>query len=89
MTRTFVVYINDLVTRAIFELEQFYDWATANRLTINTDKTFTMTVTNKRLPSTLPAVTINDITIPSQISGKLFARLGGPRARIEFAAGRQ
>ena len=63
--------INDLVTRANFELEQFYDWATANRLTINTDKTFTMTVTNKRLPTTLPAVTINDITIPSQFSGKL------------------
>ena len=62
--------LNDLVYRANIELQKFYDWSTANRLTINTDKTFTMTITKKRLPTVLPAIMLNQVQIPSQCSGK-------------------
>ena len=62
--------LNDLVNSANVELQNFYDWSTANRLTINTDKTFTMTITKKRLPPVLPAIMLNQIQIPSQCSGR-------------------
>ena len=57
--------IHNLIYQANQELKTFQDWSTANRLTINTEKTFTMTVTNKRLPDFIPETTLGQITIPS------------------------
>ena len=62
--------IDDAINRANIEIINFYDWATANRLTINTDKTFTMTITNKRLPEIYPLVQLNNLDISAQSSGK-------------------
>ena len=61
----------ELITKANAELRTFHDWSTSNRLTINTEKTYTLTITNRRLPDIVPDVTLNNAIIPSLSSGKL------------------
>ena len=52
-------YLDFLIDQANSEVKKFYDWSTAKRLLINTDKTFTTIITNKRLPQLYPQIHLN------------------------------
>ena len=55
--------VNTLIQNSNEQLNSFYDWSTANRLTINTDKTFYMIFTNRKLDPNIPPVNIASIPI--------------------------
>ena len=61
---------NILIQNCNEQLSNFYDWSTANRLTINTDKTFYMIFTNRKLDPNIPPVTISSIPIHRKTTEK-------------------
>ena len=50
--------VHNLINSCNEQLSSFYDWSTCNRLTINTEKTFYMIITNQKLETTLSPVKI-------------------------------
>ena len=62
--------VNILIQNCNEQLTNFSDWSTANRLTINTDKTFYMIFTNRKLDPDIPPVTIASIPIHRKTSEK-------------------
>ena len=61
---------NILIQNANDQLTSFYDWSTANRLTINTDKTFYMIFTNRKLDPNIPPINIASIPIHRKTNEK-------------------
>ena len=62
--------ISNLISSCNFELQKFYDWTIANRLTINLEKTYFIIFTNKNLNCVTFDITINDTRIEKKDSGK-------------------
>lgn len=55
--------LNDLVSIVNSELTRFSDWSTANKLIVNTEKTYPLLITNSRLPETVPPIYLNNDVI--------------------------
>ena len=64
--------LSNLANLCNSELKNFYDWATANRLSINSDKTYFMIFTHRHInwSSTTLTININNSNIEMKDSGK-------------------
>ena len=62
--------LNDLIQLCNEQLILFSAWAVSNKLTINTDKTFAMLITNRIRPVDLPHIFLNNIRIKYEINVK-------------------
>ena len=52
------------------KIELLYNWATCNRLSINSEKSFYMSISNRNLPVNLPAVILNNTNLESKLTGR-------------------
>ena len=57
---------NSLIQTCNIELEKFNKWSIANKLSINTDKTYCMLFTNRQVPNLLPPIYLNNKIIKYQ-----------------------
>ena len=62
------------------ELINLYNWATANRLSINSHKTYFMTFTNRKV--TIPPIKINNTNLVELAEGKFLGVLIGNKLKI-------
>ena len=59
---------NTLIQTCNIELEKFNKWSIANKLSINTEKTYCMLFTNRHIPNILPPIYLNNQIIEYQSS---------------------
>ena len=52
--------IQSLFATSNIELGKFYNWSCANRLSINTEKTYFNIISNRRIPQILPSLILNN-----------------------------
>ena len=62
--------VNTIIQNCNQQLNNFSVWANNNRLTINTNKTYYMIVTNQRIPEQLPSVSIGSTSLEQKNSNK-------------------
>ena len=61
---------NTIIQNCNQQLNNFDTWAKSNRLTVNTNKTYFMLVTNQRMPDQLPSVSLATSSIEQRTTNK-------------------
>ena len=64
------VVLENLVNRCSAELKTAHEWTIANKLSLNTSKTFYTIFGRKTLPDLLPSLKISNVPIPYCTAGK-------------------
>ena len=62
--------LNSAISRCNLELQKFYDWTLANKLTVNLDKTSYLIITNRNHPQYSDPIMINNVEIQRTSSHK-------------------
>ena len=64
-----------LIQKSNSLLNSFTIWANSNKLTINTDKTYYLTITNRQIPENLPPIKLSDTPLQSSSNLKFLGVL--------------